>query len=189
MTYPYDVQKAKQLLTEAGYGSGVTVTIHHPTGRYLEDAPIVAAMQAQLREVGITARLVTLEWASYLAFTGRPVDQSEVQAYMLGWGTVTGDADYGLFSLFHSSQWTPAGFNRGFYKNPQVDSLLDQARTITDPTRRAATYKQAMDLIMKDAPWLFLHSESQLTGVRRQVQGLIVHVTERMLAHSAWLSQ
>ncbi|MBI2247010.1 MAG: glutathione ABC transporter substrate-binding protein [Armatimonadetes bacterium] len=189
MTYPYDVQKAKQLLAEAGYSSGISVTIHHPTGRYLEDAPIAAAIQAQLREAGINMRLATLEWAAYLAFTGRPVDQSEVQAYMLGWGTVTGDADYGLFSLFHSSQWTPAGFNRGFYKNPQVDALLEQARGETDATKRAAMYKQAMDIIMKDAPWLFLHSESQLTGVRREVQGLIVHVTERMMAHFASLNR
>ena len=70
-----------------------------------------------------------------------------------------------------------------------MDGLLDQARAITDPARRAATYKQAMEAIMKDAPWLFLHSESQITGMRREVQGLIVHPTERVLAYNARLSR
>jgi peptide/nickel transport system substrate-binding protein len=109
--------------------------------------------------------------------------------FLLGWGTVTGDADYGVYSLFHSTQWQPAGNSRFFYKNPQVDTLLEQARGITDAARRAGVYKQAMDLIVKDAPWLFLHSESQITGVRREVQGLVVHPTERVLAHTARFSR
>jgi len=185
MSYPRDLAKARQLLAEAGFAQGLNVTLHHPTGRYVQDAAVAAAVQAQLREAGINARLVTMEWATYLAATNRPVDQTDIEMFMLGWGTVTGDADYGLYSLFHSSQWAPGGSGRFFYKNERVDSLLDQARAITDPTRRAATYKQAMELIMQDAPWLFLHSESQITGLRREVQGVLIHPTERVLAMNA----
>ncbi|MDR7387845.1 MAG: ABC transporter substrate-binding protein, partial [Armatimonadota bacterium] len=187
--WPYDVDRAKRLLAEAGHGGGLNVTLLHPTGRYVQDAAVAAAVQAQLRAAGINARLQTMEWAAYLSFTNQPVDRTPVEMFMLGWGTVTGDADYGLFSLFHSSQWAPAGFNRFFYRNPQVDQLLEEARAITDPARRAATYKQAMELIWRDAPWLFLHSESQVTGLRREVQGLVVHPTERVLAHTAWLAR
>jgi len=189
MTYAYDVAKAKQLLAEAGFPNGLNVTFHHPTGRYVQDAAVAAAVQAQLREAGINARLVTMEWATYLQVTNRPVNQTDIEMFMLGWGTVTGDADYGLYSLFHSSQWAPGGSSRFFYKNDRVDGLLDQARAITDPARRAATYKQAMELIMQDAPWLFLHSESQITGLRREVQGLVVHPTERILAMTARVSR
>lgn len=187
--WPYDVERAKRLLAEAGHGAGLNVTLLHPTGRYVQDAAVAAAVQAQLRAAGINARLQTMEWAAYLSYTNQPVDRTPVEMFMLGWGTVTGDADYGLFSLFHSSQWAPAGFNRFFYRNPQVDQLLEEARAITDPARRAATYKQAMELIWRDAPWLFLHSESQVTGLRREVQGLVVHPTERVLAHTAWLAR
>lgn len=189
MTYPYDVNKAKALLAEAGFPQGLSVTMHHPTGRYVQDAAVAAAVQSQLRDAGINARLVTAEWATYLQMTGRPVDQTDIEMFLLGWGTVTGDADYGVYSLFHSTQWQPAGNSRFFYKNPQVDTLLEQARGITDAARRAGVYKQAMDLIVKDAPWLFLHSESQITGVRREVQGLVVHPTERVLAHTARFSR
>jgi ABC-type transport system substrate-binding protein len=188
-SYPRDVAKARQLLAEAGFPQGVNVTFHHPTGRYVQDAAVAAAVQAQLREAGINARLVTMEWATYLQVTNRPVDQTDIEMFMLGWGTVTGDADYGLYSLFHSSQWAPGGSGRFFYKNDRVDGLLDQARAITDPARRAATYKQAMEVIVQDAPWLFLHSESQITGVRREVQGLVVHPTERVLAMNATISR
>lgn len=189
MSYPYDVNKAKQLLTEAGMGQGLSVTLHHPTGRYVQDAAVAAAVQAQLRDAGINARLVTMEWATYLQVTNRPVEQTDIEMFMLGWGVVTGDADYGLYSLFHSSQWAPGGSGRFFYKNAQVDGLLDQARAITDPARRSATYKQAMEVIMQDAPWLFLHSESQITAMRRNIQGLIVHPTERVLAYNVRVTQ
>ena len=189
MSYPRDLAKARQLLAEAGFPQGLNVTLHHPAGRYVQDAAVAAAVQAQLREAGINARLVTMEWATYLQVTNRPVDQTDIEMFMLGWGTVTGDADYGLYSLFHSSQWAPGGSSRFFYKNERVDSLLDQARAITDPARRAATYKQAMELIMQDAPWLFLHSESQITGLRREVTGLVVHPTERVLAMNARISR
>lgn len=189
MTYPHDVNKAKQLLAEAGHASGLNVTFHHPTGRYVADAAIAAAIQAQLREAGINARLATMEWATYLQVTNRPVNQTDIEMFLLGWGVATGDADYGLYNLFHSSQWAPTGSGRFFYKNPQVDALLDLARSEADPARRQTQYKQAMEIIMKDAPWIFLHSETQLTGYRREVQGLVMHPTERLLAMNAQLSR
>ncbi|MDR7454487.1 MAG: glutathione ABC transporter substrate-binding protein, partial [Armatimonadota bacterium] len=79
------------------------------------------------------------------------------------------------------------GFNRGFYKNDRVDQLLDRARVTVDQSQRNQMYAEAMRLIAEDAAWLFLHSESQVTGVRAAVQGLIVHPGERVMAHQAWL--
>jgi peptide/nickel transport system substrate-binding protein len=106
---------------------------------------------------------------------------------MLGWGTVTGDADYGLYALFHTSQHVPAGSNRSFYSNDLVDRLLDEARSNPDPAVREAMYNDAMQVIWDDAAWLFLHSETQLVAVRDNVQGLVIHPTERYLAHKASL--
>ena len=128
---------------------------------------------------------MTLEWATYLEVTSRPADDSEAPMFLLGWGTVTGDADYGLFALLHSSEWVPSGSNRPFYKNERVDELLDMARTTPDPDARLAAYKEAMEIIMEDAPWLYLHAETQLTAIRAEVEGVIVHPTERILAHNA----
>lgn len=187
MTYGYDPAKAKKLLAEAGHPKGFKTELYCPSGRYLNDIQVCEAVQAQLREVGVDAAIKTMEWAAYLDITKKGPQESVVPMYMLGWGTVTGDADYGLYALFHSSQWTPAGQARNFYKNPKVDELLDRGRTVANPAAREAAYKEAMELITKDAPWLFLHAESQLSAVRKNVKGVVVHPIERMMAHEAWI--
>ena len=138
------------------------------------------AIQGQLAEVGVTANITSIDWAAYLTATRKPAAESDVPMAMLGWGTVTGDADYGLYALFHSSQ-APAP-NRAFYGNPAVDALLDQARTATDDALRLQLYADAQQLIWDDAPWLFLYSLSQIVAVRDNVEGFIIHPTERYLA-------
>jgi peptide/nickel transport system substrate-binding protein len=187
MTYDVDLDRARGLLAEAGHARGLTVTFHHPSGRYVRDAEIAAGIQALLRRVGVEARLVTMEFGTYVATIRGPKAIDEIQMSMLGWGTITGDADYGLYALFHSSQWPPLFFNTAFYKNERVDALLDQGRTTMDQDARNRIYRDAMRLIMEDAPWLFLHSESQVTGIRAEAQGVIVHPTERIVANKAWI--
>jgi peptide/nickel transport system substrate-binding protein len=189
MTYDTDLERAEALLREAGYTRQrpLRAVFHHPSGRYVRDAEIAAGIQGLARRIGVELELRTMEWGAYIAHTGRPQPQNDVQMYMIGWGTVTGDADYGLYSLFHSAQWAPTGANRGFYKNERVDALLDRGRVTVDPTERTKVYAEAMHLIMEDAPWLFLHSESQVTGVRSVVQGMNVHPAERTEFHKAWI--
>jgi ABC-type transport system substrate-binding protein len=107
-----------------------------------------------------------------------------VQFAMLGWGPPTMDADYALYALFHSSEHPP-GFNGAFYANPEVDRLLDEARTTTDAEARRDLYAQALDIIWEEAPWIFLYSEVQLTAVRTNVEGFVVHPNERLIATGA----
>jgi peptide/nickel transport system substrate-binding protein len=122
-----------------------------------------------------------MEWAQYLEHTNRPLEETDVQMYMLGWGTVTGDADYGLWALFHTSEHVPDGSNRSFYSNETVDTLLEQGRSVADAGERESIYADAIDLIWLDAPWLFLHSESQVTAIREGVTGVVVHPAERII--------
>jgi peptide/nickel transport system substrate-binding protein len=183
--YDYNPERARALLAEAGFPNGFDIDLYSPSGRYLQDIQISEAIQSQLAEVGINARLETLEWAAYLAKTNLPAETTEVPIAMLGWGTVTGDADYGLYALFHTSQHVPNGSNRAFYSNGVVDALLDEARSNADPVVRETMYNDAMRIIWDDAPWLFLHSETQLVAVRDNVEGLVIHPTERYLAHKA----
>lgn len=183
--YEYDPERARELLAEAGYPDGFTTTLYAPTGRYLQDIQIAEAVQTQLAEVGINASIETLEWSAYLAVTREPAGENEVPMAMLGWGTVTGDADYGLYPLFHTAQHVPDGSNRAFYSNAEVDALLEEARTNTDPDRREEIYAQVLQILHDEAAWLFLHSETQLVAVRDNVQGLVIHPTERILAFNA----
>ena len=187
--YDHDPERARELLAEAGYPDGFSTVLYSPTGRYLQDIQIAEAIQSQLAEVGIDASIETLEWSAYLEATRLPPEENEVPMALLGWGTVTGDADYGLFPLFHSDQHVPAGSNRAFYSNPAVDELLEEARTSTDRDRREELYAEILAILHDDAPWLFLHSETQLVAVRDSVEGLVIHPTERVLAFNATLNE
>jgi peptide/nickel transport system substrate-binding protein len=182
--YSRDVEKARALLAEAGIPEGTTVTLYHPTGRYIQDALVADAVRAQLREVGLNVELQTLEWPQYVPFVRKEAPDNEVQFAMLGWGTPTMDADYALYALFHSNE-IPPGFNGAFYQNPEVDALLDAARTELDAEVRRDLYDQAISIIWEDAPWLFLYSEVQVTAVRSNVEGFIVHPNEQLIATQA----
>ena len=185
-SYEYDPERARELLAEAGYEDGFSTTLYSPTGRYNQDIQISEAVQSQLAEVGIDAEIETLEWSAYLSITGEAVEDNVVPMGMLGWGTVTGDADYGLFPLFTTGQHVPDGSNRSFYSNPEVDELLGEARVNPDPEARQELYEQAMQILWDEAAWLYLHSESQVTAIRNDIEGVIVHPTERILVYEAF---
>jgi peptide/nickel transport system substrate-binding protein len=185
--YSFDPAKSAALLREAGLKPPLKLKFHTPRGRYVRDVQVAQAVQAMLGTCGFDVELTPMEFVAYLAFINRAASEAEHQMYLLGWGTVTVDGDYGLYSLFHSSQWPPGPFNRGYYKHEVADKLLDEARTTADPEVRQQRYGEAQQLLWDDAPWLFSHSESQITGLRKAVKGVEVHVTERVMAWKAWL--
>lgn len=166
--YEYNPDKAKALLTQAGFPNGFETTI------WTNDNPvrmkIAEVVQAQLQKVGIQVKVQVVEWTAYLADTAA----GKHDMFILGWVTVTGDADYGLYALFHSSQFGSPG-NRTFYKNTEVDSLLDKGRQTSDPAERMAAYKRAQELITADAPWLFLNIAEEVTGLGKGVSGFVAH--------------
>ncbi len=184
-TYEYNVEKAKALLAEAGYPKGFETTLHPAVGRYYMDVSVATAVAADLLKVGVRAEIKMMEWGTYLPSILREKEVVDHKIYMLGWGCVTGDADYGLYTLFHSGEWPKKGMNASFYKNEKLDPILDAARSTANPEERKRLYKEALTIINDDAPWLFLHSEVQMVGVRANVKDLIVHQTERVMAHQA----
>ena len=186
--YEYNPERAMELLEEAGFGDGFEIELYHPTGRYPQDDTVAEAVQAMLAEVGVSANLTTYDWGTYLETVLVPPEMAEHDAFMLGWGTVTLDADYGTYALFHSTQWPTAEVwynNASYYANPEVDDLLAEARVTPDRDVREGLYEQAIEMIWEDAPWLFLHNEGQVNAVRSNVEGLIHHPLENILAWDA----
>jgi len=186
-TYEYNPEKAKALLAEAGFPKGFEITLHPAVGRYYMDVSVATAVAADLLKVGVRADIRMMEWGTYLPFILRDREVAEHRIFMLGWGCVTGDADYGLYALFHSGEWPKKGNAAAFYKNEKVDNLLETARRTAKPEERRKMYKEAMTIINDDAPWIFLHSESQITGIRANAMDIVVHPTERVIAKKAFL--
>jgi peptide/nickel transport system substrate-binding protein len=166
--YEYNPEKAKELLAQAGYPNGFKTTI------WTNDNPLrmqIAEMfQANLAEVGVDVEVQIIPWATYLADTAA----GKHDMFILGWVTVTADPDYGLYALFHSSQFGDAG-NRSFYANERVDELLDLGRREADPDKRLAIYAEAQELIVEEAPWAFLIATSEVNGMQENVEGFVPH--------------
>lgn len=161
--YEYNPEKAKELLAEAGYADGFNSTLYISDKDI--DAKLGTILQAQLKEVGVNVELQVMEWGAFLDETSKGVPM-----YVLSWTTVTGDADNGLYAMFHSKNFGGPG-NRSFYKNEEVDSLLDKGRTESDPEARKAHYEKAQEIIVNDAVWDFLAVSENIVAVSKNVEG------------------
>lgn len=160
--YEYDPEKAKELLAEAGLEDGFTMELWAmPVPRpYMPDGQKVAeAIQSNLADVGITAEIVSFEWATYL----EKAAAGEADAFLLGWTGDNGDADNFLYVLL--DQDNIGSNNYTYYENQELHDLLIEAQTEVDEDARNELYMQAQEIIHEDAPWVPLaHSTPLLAG-------------------------
>ena len=166
--YPHALERARELLAEAGYEGGFSTTLWTPNNpQYMQIAEIV---QAQLADIGVNVAIHVLEWGSYIAETAA----GHHDMLILGWGTATGDADYGLYAPFHSSRFGAQG-NRTFYANERVDQLLERGQRTANVQERLAAYLEAQEIIRDEAPWLFLVVPIEVTGLAADLSGFEPH--------------
>lgn len=172
--YKYDPAKAKQLLAEAGYPNGFELTLMTPHGRYLMDYRVSEAVQGYLAKVGITLKVKEMEWATYISTLLQPLDKTQLQLFLLGWGPWILDPDQMLYPLFDSAQWPPNGFATAFYKNDTVDELLKAGTSTTDSAARGEAYGKAETIIWDEAPWIFMYQNQQVVATSANVKGVRV---------------
>ena len=165
--YPYDPDRARALIEEAGYGDGVTVTFLVTQGGsgMLDPVAMGTAIQADLAAVGITAEIESYEWNTYLGLVNPGLEGVGDMAQM-AW--MTNDPDTLPFLALRTGAFPEeGGFNSGYYSNPEVDALLEAARASTDQSERAALYREVQAIVYEDAPWAFIANWQQnaVTGV------------------------
>lgn len=165
---PYDPDKARQLLRDAGHPDGFKATIT-TTRRYVMGVEVAEVLAAQLQRVGIDASIDVAEEAAFLARTAASPDLDTREMYITGTGTSTADADWGLRPRFLSSD----PINTSFYKNPAFDRVVLQAMKETDATKRLALYRRAEEIVyLEDPPALWLYHNHAVVASRRRVRGL-----------------
>jgi len=96
-------------------------------------------------------------------------EESLHDMYLLSW-TSPQDAHYAIYNIFASHRWPPVGGNNGYYKNERVDELIRLGAIETDPAKRLIIYHEAQELIWEDAPWIFLHEETEIVANRSNVK-------------------
>lgn len=174
--YPYDPNKAKSLLKEAGYedhdGDGILdkdgkpFTFEILTNQNKEREMTGVLVQRRLKDIGIDANIRVLEWASFL---GRFIKPKEFDVVILGWSL---SLDPDQYSIWHSSQQAPGQFNFISYANPRVDQLLEAGRLELNPDKRVKIYHEFARILQEDSPIVFLSAGYGLSAIHKRVRGI-----------------
>jgi peptide/nickel transport system substrate-binding protein len=163
----YDPDRAKALLSEAGYDEEhpLEFTLVTNTGNEIR---INAAqiIQQQLLRIGVKMKIRTMEWQ---AFLNTVVFPHHFEAVLLGWSlSLIPDA----YPIWHSEGDKKGGFNFIGYRNPEVDRLIKESERTVDPEKFAALYRKIFRLIVADHPYVFLYIPNAITAVSRRVEGI-----------------
>ncbi|WP_020180691.1 ABC transporter substrate-binding protein [Methylopila sp. M107] len=167
--YPHDPEKARALIREAGAeGAALKLLAADGGSGMLEPIAMATAIQSDLARVGLKVEIEAFEWNAYLA----RVNSGLNDAAMAEMAWMTNDPDT-LPSLTLKGSATPdkGGFNAGYYRNEELDRLLDEARVAQDFVARAALYRRVDRIVHDDAPWAFVASWKQTAVTTRRVTG------------------
>jgi peptide/nickel transport system substrate-binding protein len=157
--YPYNPDKARSLLKEAGYPNGFEINFDVAKGMALNDIQIAEAIVAQLKEVGVKANLTLHEWTAYQT----KIKERQVGPLMLlshgGWSTF--DASSYLKGLYYT------GIAWSFYSNPEIDRLIDESLAEYSPEKRKQIFSKTMAILHDECPMIYLHVQPNAYGVNR----------------------
>jgi ABC-type transport system substrate-binding protein len=167
-SYPYDPDKAKELLKTAGYDesnplSFTLMAYTVPRGYNPAGDRLATAIQQYLSEVGVNAEIQTEEWTQYL----QDARADKFVAHQSGWQGDNGDPDNFLYALLGGP--SKGAGNTAFYENPEVDKLLADAVAVADQEERKKIYHQAEQIIVDDAPWIFIGYQKHQVVTRANV--------------------
>ncbi len=154
----YDMDRARELLSETDVAGGFSTTIWVDNDPQIVDTAVY--IQESLSELGINVTIEQYEWGAYL----ETLANGDHDMFILGWTTVTADADYGLYALYHQDNMGAPG-NRSFYENRELSDLLDQGRSESDEALRYDIYQEAQEILAEEVPTAYLFHTNFAIGV------------------------
>jgi peptide/nickel transport system substrate-binding protein len=183
--YPYDPEKAKALLAEAGWkdtdGDGIlekeerdfAFTVLTNAGNESR-AKTAAIIQQNLSAVGVKMEIRTLEWAAirtleWAAFINEFVDKRKFDAVILGW-SISQDPDQ--YDIWSSKKTGPKELNFVGFANDEVDRLLEEGRRTFDMEKRKKAYYRIQEIMAEEQPYVFLYYPDSLPVVHRRIHGI-----------------
>ena len=165
--YPYDPERARKLLAEAGVGGGFDVTLYAGSGTMVNDKQLLEVIADMWSKVGVRARVEMMEMAARQKMNNdRTVPPHGLM--LINPQSTLLDADGSMWRLFH-----PNGFGGKYWVGSQpgqrFHDVMEQARYTLEPKKRKELYTEATRIIHEDKPWLELFQEVVIYGVSKRV--------------------
>lgn len=160
--YPYDPEKAKSLLAEAGYPNGFDLTITVPSN-YVMHVNTAQVIAEQLKKVGINVKINLVEWATWLSqvYQGREFE-----------ATVTGFDASAMTARAMLERWcSDSPKNMINFENEEYDSVMAEAAVCPDPEKQTELYKRAETILSEEAANVYIQDPSELTVIRKGLSG------------------
>ena len=160
-----NIERAKELLKEAGYEDGLSLTIS--TNENKDRSDMATAMKEQLSQAGIDATINILEWSAF----NEVIKNGDQDLFMIAWTADSSDPDTFLYPCFHSSAKGEGG-NYIFLEDPKVDELLEKGRYAQDDQERADYYAEVQEYLMDIYAWIPLHNKEMTMGTKKEIGGV-----------------
>jgi peptide/nickel transport system substrate-binding protein len=158
--YPYDPDKAKQLLAEAGYPNGFEATLDGPASRYINDKAVSEAIVGQLNKIGLRITPNVVEWNNFV----QKVIKQESQFFLIAQPDPTTEIAF-------PRTYFPGGALYQNYQNKDVADLIQRGNRTLDRAERDKIFREANQVLYNDPPWLFLYAQQDVYGLRSRLQG------------------
>ncbi|WP_312794758.1 ABC transporter substrate-binding protein [Tianweitania sp.] len=158
--YPYDPDKAAQLLEESGVDLSTPLEVEVPVSTYLQGDEVTQIIASQLQEIGLTVKISEIDFGAFMNKQIKARDLAQMAVQGLAWPTI--DAD-GMLTMF------APGNVYDYWNNADFGKLLDEGRATTDPEKRKTIYAEATKLMCDQAASVFLYQQPATFGVSNKV--------------------
>jgi peptide/nickel transport system substrate-binding protein len=164
---PFDVEAAKKLMTDAGYGAGFELKMNCPNDRYVNDGEICQAVAANLSRIGVKINLEAETKNNYFP----KILRRDTSFYMLGWTASTVDAHNVLYPIMSTPGEGGRGqFNLGSYSNARVDELTNLVASETDDKKRMDMIREALKIHQDEVGHLPLHQQAINWATKKNIE-------------------
>lgn len=167
--YDINIEKAKELLKDAGYPNGFDIELWVSDDSSRIDACVI--IQEQLKSININIEIKVFQWAVYIKMIESKREAKPL--FYMSWNTSNGDCDKTMYPLFHSSQ-IEGSMNVTSFVNEELDKVLDEARITMDVESRKKLYMRAQDIIQEDLPHYTILYPKLNIGIRKNIHNVIM---------------